>query len=553
MKNKKIILALIIVIGLLLPSNVLAVEFTIPEVQINAYLLPNGDVDVHEQHTYVFTGAFNGLIREIAPKTDAKVSNFSVTENGKKLRFEKNEDEYKIFRPGQDETVTIDIQYEIINGVEKYEDGGQFYWSFFDDRNTSDYGNMTIHLIPPQASSDSVSIGYGVLRGKDSITADGEVHYDIGSVKAGKSGAVRAVFPVELFPDASLTKGKIYEEVAMFEEDRSEMQMFGKIMITAVGIFFILLFISTVTSPRRKRKKAKEIVSQQQSMIPKEKVSIPALVHLKIGTGSLEAAALLDLMRKGIVKHVSQDKFQLVDHPNVEHAHEQAFIDLFFHKVGNGTEFRMEDLEAYTKDTNNHGSYQSALRKWKRGIEKELKDKKIKKNRAFFRLFLACLSIIVFLFALSFVNYELFALATYSFILSPLFLLFAIFYQPMSLAEYLLRIEWRQFSEAIRNRESKEWETLNPNDKLRALAYGVGVGDRQIEKQFSAFADAELRTTPVPPDRTDHHYPLYGGVLATFDEAKTTTSPPSSSGDTSTSSYSGGGGVGGSGGGSGAF
>ena len=50
---------------LLFPNQAFAVDYTITEVKIDAYLQENGDVHVQETFTYKFEGNFNGITRDM--------------------------------------------------------------------------------------------------------------------------------------------------------------------------------------------------------------------------------------------------------------------------------------------------------------------------------------------------------------------------------------------------------------------------------------------------------------------------------------------------------
>ncbi|MDM5330092.1 DUF2207 domain-containing protein [Neobacillus sp. CF12] len=131
-----------LILFFLFPTLGFAVEFSITNVKIDAFLLKDGNVEVKESHTYQFDGEFNGISREIIPKESAAISQFTATENGKSLKVEQEDDLYKIHRKGEDETITVILHYTIENGLEVYQDVAQFYWPFFDDRNESSYENL---------------------------------------------------------------------------------------------------------------------------------------------------------------------------------------------------------------------------------------------------------------------------------------------------------------------------------------------------------------------------------------------------------------------------
>eukprot|EP00130_Batrachochytrium_dendrobatidis_P008274 XP_006683149.1 hypothetical protein BATDEDRAFT_28708 [Batrachochytrium dendrobatidis JAM81] len=100
------------------PLHALAVDFTINETKIDAHLGEDGNVQVKETHTYEFDGKFNGITRSILPKDKTSIIDFKAAENGTPLEVELEDETYKIFRGGNDETVTIELSYMIHHGVE---------------------------------------------------------------------------------------------------------------------------------------------------------------------------------------------------------------------------------------------------------------------------------------------------------------------------------------------------------------------------------------------------------------------------------------------------
>ena len=90
--------------------------------QIDVFLNEDRNVDVTETQTYSFDGEFNGITRSLIPKEETEIVYVKVTENGKKLKVEQDENDYRIYRDGEDEQVTIKLIYTIKNGVELYSD-----------------------------------------------------------------------------------------------------------------------------------------------------------------------------------------------------------------------------------------------------------------------------------------------------------------------------------------------------------------------------------------------------------------------------------------------
>src|SRR5690625_2285198 len=99
--KRLVTLFLAILVGVsLFPLHALAVDFTINETDIDAYLLEDGNIKVTEFHTYEFDGKFNGITRSLIPKKGTSITDFAASENGTSLEVERDDDTYKVFRSG---------------------------------------------------------------------------------------------------------------------------------------------------------------------------------------------------------------------------------------------------------------------------------------------------------------------------------------------------------------------------------------------------------------------------------------------------------------------
>src|SRR5690625_2347351 len=155
-----VLTVLFIVFGF--PSFAFAVDYSIEEMLIEVQLEENGDAKVIETQTYTFDSDFNGITRTLYVKEGSSIQDFRAEENGSTLEVEREDATFKIHRKGNvSETVTIENHYRIENAVELYDDAGQFYWSFFDEDNPSDYENVDIVIHPPARDADAAAIGYG--------------------------------------------------------------------------------------------------------------------------------------------------------------------------------------------------------------------------------------------------------------------------------------------------------------------------------------------------------------------------------------------------------
>lgn len=560
MRWSNFISILAFIVLLVIPVTANAVEFEISDVQIDVYLKENGHVDVVEKHTYDFDGKFNGISREISPKKGSSIDRFEAYENGKLLKVEKKGQLYKVYRSGKNETVRFELHYQIGNGVEKYEDGAQFYWPFFDKRNETDYGKLKISVHPPAKAMDVDYLGYDAAYGKGVLEADGVVVFDFGKVPDSTNGDIRVIYEPSLFSSINAEKGTIRDALKAdkekIEEDRTAFLTAQKSM-GKVGSYSIIAFVAflfgLLVYMVMKRKDNREMVHSlmEDGFIPKETLSMPATIYYTHPSGlgpEVMSASLLDLIRKGYVKQVTDESFGLL-HTSGVNNHEAALIDLLFNEVGDGEQFTLEDLKTYTKDEENHESYSNTLHTWKTAILQEVKDAQLYEEKIGLRWSAGLLSIALIPVIVQLGRYEVYLSMAILIGLALVGLCIAFFYKPRNLKGLQIKEEWKRFRKHFEQVSAEEWERLPVDDKYRAYIYGIGVKDGKLEKLYNEFERAEQRSDR----KNDHYYAAYNPMFMTqtFATANNDASPSSSGSSTSISS--GGGGVGGGGGGSGAF
>lgn len=554
-EKKPLVILLVVLIFMLFPVQALAVEYSISEVTIDAQVNAEGTVDVEEHHTYEFEGDFNGITREIVPKEGTSIQKFNAYENGAELEVERDGNLYKIFRAGDDEAVTIELRYVIQDAIEKFEDGAEFYWPFFDDRNESDYEQMTITVSPPAPAEETDFVGYDEAYGTGSLQDGGAVRFDMETVPEGSNGDIRVIFDAELFPalpqqDGSIRgeladeKERLEDEAIAFAARQDTGASIGNWLIPAVGALLLALTAWAWNRARRTKQQAKP--STDAFFVPKQKMSIPATLYFtksSILTPAVTAAALMELVRKQHVEQLSEDQFRLIDR-NAEHAHEAALIDLLFDKVGDGETFETKDLETYTKNELNHSSYNESITAWQQGVVEEVKQHDLYGKAPLLRWTVGLIGLALFAASVFFGIMDLLPLMFFSLFIGIGFVAFC-FYSPITHEGHKIREEWKQLRMAMENLEASEWERLTPDEKMRAYAYVLGADEKSENPKTqgftnayseSAFADFGVFYNPV----------LLTGIFVAANSS--TNASASGSG-----SMPAGGGIGGGGGGSGAF
>ncbi|MCJ1908937.1 DUF2207 domain-containing protein [Planococcus ruber] len=556
MQMKKV-MPLLLILMLLLPVTVFAVDFEIDEATIDARLMEDGTVAVEEQFTYEFDGDFEGITRELKPKTGTEITGFTAHENNKKLKVEKEKSLYKIYRSGDDETITVSLNYVIEGAIEKFDDGAEFYWPFFDDRNESDYEQMTIAVHPPAPTEEVLFLGYDEAFEKGIASDEGSVVFKLGKVPEGSNGDIRVIYDAQLFPGAASSDGTVKEqlladreqqeaEAAAFTANQNTASTIGKIALPALGLILAGILFSAYW--RARKKKAAIEVRKDGFSVPDEKLSLPAAVyftHSPYLTPDAMAAALLELVRKEIVKQLSKDQFELTG-KKASLPHEQTLIDLLFHKIGDGQTFQLSEVEAYSKKELNHSAYNDAVAKWNREVADEVKGRHFKEKVPALRGMVASIAAASAGLAIYTGIYELYPLMALSLLVALIAASFALFYSPITAEGHTVKAQWKDMRAAMQNLPASEWQALDADDRLRAYAYLLAVDGKQLDKKSRSFSaagqyaeetDSALYFNPI----------LLSGV---FVAASSNTSVSASSGSSSVSS---GGGVGGGGGGSGAF
>jgi uncharacterized membrane protein len=547
---------------LVFPSQGLAVEFSISNVEIDAYLQVDGRVEVEERHTYDFEGEFNGITREVIPKEGANITGFSASEDGKSLRVEEDDGLYKIHRKGADESISVTLHYFIENGIEVYKDVAQFYWPFFDSRNESTYENLLITIHPPDAAEDVIAFGYEESFQTEKIQEDGSVRFQLGEVPSETNGDIRVAYNRELFPAAAQTSDKmmkaeiikveneLIEQAEADEAIKNKLSTIAAIGIPTFSLILLFLMIGNWLKARTKRADFLRDGGAKFLTLPKQIMSLPATIYFtnhKYLSPQAMAAAFLDLIRQGYVSKTSDSHYQRTGQKSPLN-HENVLMEWLFQKIGKNNQFEFDDLTTFTNFKKNHAKYQEFQTEWRQAIKEEFDTHLLYEKKTRYRLFLGLSSIILLPFGILFFIYELFVAFFVVLLLFLTVIIYAIAYRPMTLEGARISFEWKEFQKRFRELPQTEWEKWSEDDRMRAIIYGLGIGDKSETRKTDDLLEA---FTPYQEDTSAYYTIIYASSLAhsSFQSANETTTISTSS----SSSSSGGGGTGGGGGGSGAF
>jgi len=134
---------LVVLLALVFSLPAWARSYHISKFNSNIHVEEDGSARVEEQITFVFSGEYHGIYRDIpVDYPGPSGSNYtlfikvlSVTDDsGDKLKIEKKSSggflHLKIYVPGaSDATRTVNIEYSVANGTRFFEDHDEFYWN----------------------------------------------------------------------------------------------------------------------------------------------------------------------------------------------------------------------------------------------------------------------------------------------------------------------------------------------------------------------------------------------------------------------------------------
>lgn len=565
---KKLSIAIVAVLAFMLfPVSALAVEFDIEKTDIHAYLQMDGNVQVEEIHTYAFDGEFNGLTRTLIAKKGTQIQDVKASENGTALDVEQEDNLYKIYRGGADETVTIHLTYTIKDGVEVYSDMGQFYWPFFDQNNESAYHNLDIYIHPPKPTGDVEFIGYDSAWDTGKADHDGVVHFAMGHVSSGQKGDVRVAYDSSLFSaapsagdmsirdDIVRDKEKKEAEIAAFKKDQD---MFNRIAPYVVFGFALYLLFLVMSRIQYKRKIKAEIERRfvDAFFVPKTGLSMPATIQY-MNNGVLDThaltAALLDLVRKDYVVKKEDETFVVVNR-QTDHMHEQMLIAWLFDMVGKNGTFRLSDLATYTKNKNNHESYWNNFMQWQQSVKQEVDAKELYEKRNNKRMAVGLSSLIMLPFTILFGVYELYGWMIASIVLVVCVIVLAIGGKRRTAEGAYIKEQWDRFEIKFADLTPTEWNEWLDDDQKRAFIYGLGRNNQAIQKKNKILLEHAPQYDQLNHDSGMNMFlflVIASSAHTYFGQAEASAAPNISTGSSGTPGV--GGGIGGGGGGSGAF
>lgn len=234
------------------PTPALAKSYTMPEVNIDAEVMPNGDLHVVEKRHFSFDGSYSCVYWNFESSDVDKADRHGYTVNSVKIaQYDSGQESsaktqklnsvpfqsswresggpgkdawsydkagtslYVFFSDADYQDMTVTIDYTVDEAAIAYEDVGEIYWKYVGSGWDADSENVTctIHTPVPigtkvQAGDNLRAWGHGPLDGTVNIASDGTVVYKVDKISSGQYGEARVVFPVEWLTKLSASAKK---------------------------------------------------------------------------------------------------------------------------------------------------------------------------------------------------------------------------------------------------------------------------------------------------------------------------------------------------------
>lgn len=266
----------------LAPVTAQAKSYTMPQVDIDATVMPNGDLHVVEKRTFSFSGDYSVMRWYFEASDVDKGDRHGYSVNSVKIKFagaknqavssvpfqtewrdsgnpgttawsyDRKRTTLYLFFSATDTDMTATIDYTIKQAAIAYEDVGEIYWKYVSGGWDADSQDVTCTLHTPvplnakAADNDSLRAwGHGPLDGSVSIANDGTVLYRADRIAAGHYGEARVVFPVEWLTKLSASAKKAHGDELGLESILQEEQNWADASNTqrVAGLLFIAVFI----------------------------------------------------------------------------------------------------------------------------------------------------------------------------------------------------------------------------------------------------------------------------------------------------------------------
>lgn len=263
---------------------------------------------------------------------------------------------------------------------------------------------------------------------------------------------------------------------------------------TAILLLACLLGILLLSSFSRKQSEKKEALDRlpKQFFIPEESMSVPAtLAYVKKGIFSpyVTAAAFMELIRKRMIREISEGKYELVSR-DVDHPHEEMLLSLLFERVNYGAPvFQLNDLSYFIEYQTNDLTFLEAHNAWRKEVKREVRLAPVFDTNSRLRSWLIAISLLSGSVATACSMAGWIGHSAAAWTISFIAIIVAIFYKTRSSFGHQQKEAWQAFRnsfDTFGNFNEPNWNHFSEQDRLRAYAFAIGAQDPHAEERLDA-------------------------------------------------------------------
>lgn len=384
-------------------------SFDIDPVTIDVAIQPDGTAKVKEQYVYRFDGEFNGLLYDLDTNDlpeDPQNFKLTITRGGESKEATENSSEQpftyeqtnasgiwknKIFIPGDDETVILQVDYDLPHFVINYNDTAQYNRKLIGSNWSAGLSNVTatIRLPEPVESGELKGWAHGALSGDITIGDDNQtVTLKIPYNPAGQFMEANIVFPTrivqantnvvaedkldQIMSDERAMAEETANQIKREQEQKEKAARIGKFLIGGTSLLAIGTFVLNGYVLYKKRQdlnRLKENIPDHLFEPPsdiKPALLKPAVYGKEVGADEL-SATIMDLVRRHVIEIAPIEKSVgklkkafgasdtdyrltlLSDHDERLDDYEKHLIDWYFNVIGDRQTVTLDEVEAFAK------------------------------------------------------------------------------------------------------------------------------------------------------------------------------------------------------------
>jgi uncharacterized membrane protein len=403
-----------------------AKSFSITKVEVDAQVLPNGDLRVTDSRTLDFSGDFHYVYWDLATEGSDEIvvtgaSGPAAGGPATTVPYELSEFAIVGMASGEVGTYTVEpgagvvtvqlnfdvtdatavftVEYVAKGAAKKFTDTAQLYWQFIGADTAVESRDVSVTVrLPDGVEKDQVKAwAHGPLWGTVTIESDASVLMTVDPLPANTFVEGRILFPADALPQAEQQPGAKLEEALAEEQqwadeaNRDRLWARVKVVLWSIlgaGFPLAALVLIIVLYFRYGREPKPQFQAQYLRDLPQPDLP-PALAAFIWSMGSVGSdevtATLLDLVNRkvidlervvvvedGLFRDSEQVTYKLTLHDDrLEELldYERHLCKFLFHQMADGNELVLSELKEIAKT--HRTSFAKGFQTWKSKVEKE--------------------------------------------------------------------------------------------------------------------------------------------------------------------------------------